>query len=833
MKPRALSHSPRTASPFAATLLIALLGLALPGCGHKTDTTPQADTPAGQPAPAAPETTPSAATVSPSEGKPEEIVNRMVQAYKSATSYRDASTIELSGMQNGQRQQALFPNAVVMQRPNKIRMEIDNGTLLIDGVSTYGFARNLPGQILRLPAPPQLTVKSLYPDDLLWRSMMQSPARSFSWLPIQLVLLLAENPMKTLALDAQGVNLLEPAAIGQHPCDRVQLVTSNGPGVFWIDQKTSILRRFEMPVDAFRRNAEAQQFLDPSLVMEFRDAQLNVPITPEAFQFQVPSGMTTAEALVLPILRILGQPCPDFQFVGADGNPTSVTSLQGKVVVIELWSSKSLPSRPALQAISKAHAELKNQTDVTFMAVNIEPDNVETSNLQNVLKDWNVDLPFYRDPQQSVPNHFGITVPATMILDKKGRIQSLQGGMIENMDALIAMVIERLQKGEEVYRSAFAQFENQRASFQMMIEQSIADDIYVPRPVIPRAQVAERKEPENLKITKLWSCDKLKYPGNITVVPSADGTPRILVIDDLKTVAELKTDGTIAANHALELQGNEVVTVLRTDVDKDGKRYFLGTARGIQRIHLFDDNLKTLLAYPDVQHPGIVDAQLSDLTGDGVPEMVLGYGGAAGVHAVDLQGKRLWSNNSMVDALRVAPLSPDASGRRNILTMNGGAGGGNLVELDADGKRLRNITVPKHSVGWVVADDLDGNGTSEVCVLAMAMTAEGQPASDTINAMGIDLNGQPLWQHPLARGVHQEQIEPVTVGNVLSDGPNQWLIVSADGTIRIVAANGQIIDTFAYGAALTGIATAKWDGKPVLLVATPKAVDAWQIQPPQ
>jgi peroxiredoxin/outer membrane lipoprotein-sorting protein len=836
MKPQTRLRFRWTICFLPVALLVCFAGLVLPGCGEKAGTTvPTEDlVPSPVPSdPAAGAASGPAASVAPSEGTAEEIMKRMIQAYKSATSYRDAGIIEMSGTQNGQRQQMTFPNAVVMQRPNKIRMEIDNGTLLSDGVSTYGFARNLPGQILRIPAPSQMTIKSLFPDGLLWSSMMQSPARPYSWLPIQLVLLLSQDPMKTLALDAQGMNLLEPAAIGQHPCDRVQLLTSDGPGVFWIDQATSVLRRFEMPADAFRREAETQQFLDATLVMEFRDAQLGVPIAPEAFQFQVPSGMTTSESLVMPILKILGQPCPDFQFLDTEGKTTALSSLQGKVVVIQLWSSKIAQCRPVLQAASKAYSELQNREDAAFMAVNIEPINIQNSSLQAVLKDWSVELPIYRDPQQSVTNHFGITLPATIILDKKGNIQSIQGGMVENMDALVARVVERLQKGEEVYQAAFKQFDNERASFQMMIEQSVADDIYVPRPVIPRAKVAERSEPENLKITKLWSCDQLEHPGNITVVPTAGGLPRILVMDDLKSVVELKTDGTVAATHALELQGNEVVTVLRTDVDKNGKRYFLGTARGIQRIHLFDDNFKTLLAYPDVQHPGIVDAQLTDLTGDGTPEMVLGYGGAAGVHAVDLQGNRLWSNNSMVDAIRVAPLSPDSTGRRKVLAMNGGVGGGTLIELDSEGKRVREITVPGQSVGWVVADDLNGNGTSEICVLAMAMTPEGQPASGTIDAMGIDLGGRPLWRHPLARGVHQEQIEPVTAGSVFPSGPNQWLIASADGTIRIVAADGQLIDTFAYGAALSGIATAQWDDKPVLLVATPQAVDAWQIQSAQ
>ncbi len=829
MKPRAQLRSPWIASVLAPALLISLLGLTLPGCGDKKGPSPTDDTPdstaAAKPAPGA------TTAIPPSKGTAADVLDRMVQAYKNAKSYRDAAVLQLNGTRNGKPEQLAFANAVAMERPNKVRMQVDSGTLLCDGANTYGFSSDLPDQVLKIPAPAELSMKDIYPDALLARSMMKSPAQSFCWAPVQLVLLLAGDPMKTLTLDNQGVNLMTPGMIEQHPCDRVQLLTDNGPGVLWIDQATSVLRRFELPINALVREAESQQFLNPSLIIEYRDAQLNTLIPPEAFQFKLPPNMDTVDALMMPILKVLGQPFPDFQFQDADGNTTATSSLLGKVVVMQLWSSKDSSCRPVLQAASKAYTELKSRDDVAMMAVNLEGGNVQNASLQTVLKDWGVELPIYRDLQQSVANHFGLArLPVTIILGKKGNMQSLQAGQLENMDALVAMVIERLQSGENIYQSAFAQFENERAGFKMMVEQCVADDVYCLRPMIPRTQVIPHTEPANLKMTKLWSCDKLEHPGNIALVPTDSGPPRILVMDSGKTAVELKTDGSVAAAHALELQGNEPVMVLRTALAKDGKRYFLGTARGVQRVHLFDEDLKTILVYPDSQHQGIVDAQLADLNGNGIPEMILGYAGPTGVHAVDLQGNRLWKNSSMVDAIRVATLTPDATGRRNVLAMNGGVGGGTLVELDSEGKRVREITVPNRSVGWVVAEDLAGDGTSDVCALALAMTPEGQPATDTIDALGINLEGQALWQYPLPRGVHHEYIEPIITGNVFADGPNQWLIAAADSTITVVASDGQVVDSFAYGTELSGLATAQWDGKVILLVSTPQSVDAWQVE---
>lgn len=815
-----------TTSLFIPVLLTGLLGFVLPGCSNKTPGT--TDGAAG----AQPEVVSAAPALPPTQGTAEEVLARMVGAYKSATSYRDAAVLEVSGTQGGERQTMPFPCSLVVQRPNLIRMQIDNGTILCDGANLYGFCGELPGQVLKNPAPAQLSIKSLYPDRLLAASMMQSPAQSFSWAPLQLVLLLANDPMKTLTLDSQGLSLLEPAMVEGHACDRVQMLTDNGPSVLWIDQATSVLRRFEMPSNALRRQAEAAQVLDPTQIVEFRQAELNPQIAPEAFQFQLPDGMETSDNLVMPLLQVLGKLCPDFQFTDLEGNTTALSALRDKVVVMQLWTSKSVLCRPVLQAGSKALADLKNPEDVVVMAVCLEGSNVQNASLQTVLKDWDVALPIYRDAEQAVAQHYGISaVPVTIVVGKNGNVQSLQAGPVENMDALLVAVIERLQRGEDVYRSAFTQFETERTAFNTMVDRCVADDIYCFRPMIPQTEISPRTEPAKLKATKLWTCDRLKHPGNFTIVPVDGGSPKTLVVDDARSVVELAADGSIVASHALELQGNELVTVLNTAVGADGKRYFLGASRGVQRVHLFDEDFKTLLVYPEGQHPGIWDAHLTDLDGDGVLEMLLAYGGPAGVHAVDLQGKRLWHDNSMVDAFRIACLSPDGEGRRNTLALNGGVGGGNLIELDFQGRRVREISVAGNAVGWVVADELSAaSGTSNICVLAAALPAEGQPAAGSIDALGIDAGGQVLWRHPVPQGVHRELIEPVVVGNVFPGGPKQWLIAAADGTITVVAADGQMVDRFAYGAELSGLATTDWDGKPVLLVSTPKAVEAWQIE---
>ncbi|OYV86292.1 MAG: hypothetical protein B7Z73_11995, partial [Planctomycetia bacterium 21-64-5] len=61
----------------------------------------------------------------------------------------------------------------------------------------------------------------------------------------------------------------------------------------------------------------------------------------------------------------------------------------------------------------------------------------------------------------------------------------------------------------------------------------------------------------------------------------------------------------------------------------------------------------------------------------------------------------------------------------------------------------------------------------------------------------------------------------------------QWVIAAVDGSIHIVGIDGTLIDHFNSGAAASGLAVAQLDGRPALIVATDKAVEAWQFEMPK
>ena len=303
------------------------------------------------------------------------------------------------------------------------------------------------------------------------------------------------------------------------------------------------------------------------------------------------------------------------------------------------------------------------------------------------------------------------------------------------------------------------------------------------------------------------------------------------MIEGLPSVAEIGADGKVLAKHRLNLpdRDDSAVTFLRTAADEAGHRYFLGSKIGVQQVHLFDADWKRLLSFPESgDHPGISDATLADLDGDGTLEMGIGYVQAVGVHCVALDGERLWRNRAAEYVFRLGVTGPDRRNQRQLLVAQGW-----VQPIDAAGREQAPIVLPDAFVRLIFTADLDGDENLEWCAIAMKSLEPGQPPRDI--AVCLSPRGFELWRYPLPEGTHQNAaFEMVATGNLLNGNAGQWVIAGADGSIHILGIDGSLIDHFNLGAVPNGMAIARLDGRPALLVSACDAVHAWQFElPPQ
>src|SRR5690606_8554279 len=128
--------------------------------------------------------------------------------------------------------------------------------------------------------------------------------------------------------------LLDDRELNGRRCYRVEVRTTEGPFVFWIDTQDYVLRRFEYPARAMLAElATSVSASDMSLVAEFHDARFHAE--PERFDlWEVPPTAKVVRRFVRPPLglssSLFGKTPNDFTFERLDGDRVSREQLLGK-----------------------------------------------------------------------------------------------------------------------------------------------------------------------------------------------------------------------------------------------------------------------------------------------------------------------------------------------------------------------------------------------------------------------------------------------------------------------------------------------------------------------
>ena len=770
-----------------------------------------------------------AASTKPAAGlTAKEVLAHMAAAYKKAAGYADKGTLRIRGGKGTEKIDQSVKYSVVLARPNKLRMHMVEGVVVSDGKQFCAFANQVPNQVIRRPVGAKLTLKDLLSDMLLVDAISPEMTRDVSMVPIQLLLLLADDPLKTLLHRSEPAKLIEPAKIDEVACDRVELTRTDGKAVLWIDRETSILRRLEFPTEALMRMARgAEKVENLTLVADFIDARFEQQVDESAFQFDVPEGTQALEALMPPPLLLVGKKSPEFSFKGADDKRVTLKSLDGKVVVVDFWATWCGPCRAVLPTLGRVAKKYKDNDKVTFLAVSVDNPETPDKEIRELLKELEPDMSLVRDLDQDAGKKFGVNgIPAIFLIDGKGVVQGFYQGMHPGLENDLGGKIKKILAGEKVSDEQLHNWQEQRKQHTDWLERWYPQGLFVmvvEEQAIPEAKILPKSEPKAFALTSLWKSADVKSPGNVLAFSSKKGTPTILVIDGFKSIVELGPDGKAVATHPLDLGERDVVTFLRTAVDKEGKRYFATSGITQQQVLLLDEAFKKLASFPenvkDNPHAGISDVEFGDLEGDGVLKLYVGYFGDVGVQAVSLSGKRLWSHRSLSQVSRLAVAKVDD---KQLLLCTNSTGA--LALLDAKGDRKSEIRVPNRLILWIAAGSTTEGG--EPTELASLYQIE-MGANVFI---GTNAKGEELWNYPLPKGMHRWPVEQIVFGHLTPGKPGQWLLPGADGSVHVFALDGKPIDQFRCGVALTGLTTTAIDGKPVLITASAEGVEAWKVE---
>ena len=138
--------------------------------------------------------------------------------------------------------------------------------------------------------------------------------------------------------------------------------------------------------------------------------------------------------------KTVGKPAPDFTLKSLDGTDVSLSSLKGKIVILDFWATWCGPCRqglPVLMEVAKARAN----DNVVLWAVDLDE---SKSKVQDFLKKKGWNLPVLLDAKGKVSQKYGVGgIPHTVIIGPDGVIHSVEigfGGKDATMKKLNAAI---------------------------------------------------------------------------------------------------------------------------------------------------------------------------------------------------------------------------------------------------------------------------------------------------------------------------------------------------------------------------------------------------------
>lgn len=127
------------------------------------------------------------------------------------------------------------------------------------------------------------------------------------------------------------------------------------------------------------------------------------------------------------------------------GDPLDLSDLRGKVVVLNVWWSGCGPCRTEMPMLVQAAAEY-DDADVAFVGINIR--DLAPENAAAFERDRGVDYPSIYDPGSETLLGLGgyapYAPPATLVLDREGRVAALVNGPIPSRSTLTTVVDDTL-----------------------------------------------------------------------------------------------------------------------------------------------------------------------------------------------------------------------------------------------------------------------------------------------------------------------------------------------------------------------------------------------------
>ena len=134
---------------------------------------------------------------------------------------------------------------------------------------------------------------------------------------------------------------------------------------------------------------------------------------------------------------------PDFTLSDTYGHATTLSSLRGKIVILEFWATWCSPCRESVPELNEMYERFRGK-NVELLGISVDKGGDAPSAVRAFLTEHAVAYPVLLD-DRNVNSSYGVSgIPAMFIIDKEGKVVKQFTGFIPGLGRTLSKEVETL-----------------------------------------------------------------------------------------------------------------------------------------------------------------------------------------------------------------------------------------------------------------------------------------------------------------------------------------------------------------------------------------------------